>query len=461
MAFLDYEGLSLYKENSDALYATDIVIDGAKANKAGSVGQYAILKNSSISGLDNGLYKITAAFTTSTTITSSYITAAENGGLNDVSAKLGNSSMGTTATTVTGAIAEHSDLFAPKASPVFTGSISLGRKDGTTVGDKSFAVGQDVTASGSTAHAEGVSTAATWNSAHAEGAFTEASGYTAHAEGFEADALGAASHAEGWYTKATHKAQHVFGEYNAEDGSTNSSSKRGNYVEIVGNGQLPSGTTTPTRSNARTLDWDGNEELAGDLTIDKDSANPISLRSLNSNIAKLQNELGIVCNGNKCTVSATIGQYIILKNSTISGCADGLYTATQAIPANTAITSAYLSAVSNGGLNALNDRLTMKDITNELTWATAKLNTYHAWLSGNIVFLNFRTYENAIIDSNVLVTIPMKYRPAQDLFLYGVSWASGGKAQQAFLQHSSGQLYFVGEAVNAGAYTAITVSYPI
>jgi chitodextrinase len=34
-----------------------------------------------------------------------------------------------------------------------------------------------------------------------------------------------------------------------------------NYVEIVGNG-----TATDARSNARTLDWAGNEWLAGNLT---------------------------------------------------------------------------------------------------------------------------------------------------------------------------------------------------
>ena len=73
-----------------------------------------------------------------------------------------------------------------------------------------------------------------------------------------------------------------------------------------------------------------------------------------TDITTLQNELGIVCTGNKTTVAAEKGQYIILKNSTISGCSDGLYTAAQAIPANTVIDSTYLTAVSGGGLNALN-----------------------------------------------------------------------------------------------------------
>ena len=114
-----------------------------------------------------------------------------------------------------------------------------------------------------------------------------------------------------------------------------------------------------------------------------------SVDALNSNIAKLQNELGIVCDGNKCTVSATTGQYIILKNSTISGCADGLYTAAQAIPANTAITSAYLAAVSNGGLNALNSKLeNYNGIT--LTPAenvTINTNKTETIIAGRLVFM--------------------------------------------------------------------------
>lgn len=63
--------------------------------------------------------------------------------------------------------------------------------------------------------------------------------------------------------------------------------------------------------------------------------------------------LGIVINGNSTPVGASVGQYVIVKNSTISGITDGLYTAAQTIPANTAIDSTYLRAVSNGGLNSI------------------------------------------------------------------------------------------------------------
>ena len=82
-----------------------------------------------------------------------------------------------------------------------------------------------------------------------------------------------------------------------------------------------------------------------------------SVDAHDAGIEGLQDALGIVVDGDQAAVSASTGQYIILKNSTITGCTDGLYTATKAIPANTAIDNTYLSAVSGGGLNALNTQL--------------------------------------------------------------------------------------------------------
>ena len=110
-------------------------------------------------------------------------------------------------------------------------------------------------------HAEGSYTEASNNYAHAEGYYTYAQGNSSHAEGQNTYANGTASHAEGVGIKATHASQHAFGKFNALDPSTASSSSRGTYIEIVGNG-----TNEQTRSNARTLDWDGNEWVAGTIT---------------------------------------------------------------------------------------------------------------------------------------------------------------------------------------------------
>ena len=74
-------------------------------------------------------------------------------------------------------------------------------------------------------------------------------------------ASGTESFVTGHKNEANHHAQFVCGEYNELDDSIAANSSRGNYVEIVGNG-----TADNNRSNARTLDWSGNETLAGGLT---------------------------------------------------------------------------------------------------------------------------------------------------------------------------------------------------
>ena len=135
------------------------------------------------------------------------------------------------------------------------------------------AEGQSTTASGEKSHAEGYFTVASGEGAHAEGVGVTsnkvtASGKAAHAENYETVASGYYSHAEGNNTEAKYKSQHVFGEFNTLDSKLDSQNedvgpdKRGNYVEIVGKG-----SDNTHRSNARTLDWSGNEWLAGELTI--------------------------------------------------------------------------------------------------------------------------------------------------------------------------------------------------
>ena len=185
--------------------------------------------------------------------------------------------------------------YAPKDNPVFTGSISLGRKAGTTTGTSSFAVGNnvtassrcthaegyettasgdyshaegysttasgpyshtegdDTTASGFASHAEGTGNIASGDRSHAEGGSTTASGNYSHAEGYSTTASGTDSHAEGYGTIAQGQNQHVQGKYNIEDTANK-------YAHIVGNG-----TGDTARSNAHVLDWNGNAWYAGQV----------------------------------------------------------------------------------------------------------------------------------------------------------------------------------------------------
>ena len=164
------------------------------------------------------------------------------------------------------------------ANPTGTGALSLNRKSGTTTGSNSVAVGTDCTASTTNSFAEGRQTTSTGAyGSHAEGNTTTSSGgYGSHAEGYQSQASGAASHsensntiasgenshAEGLGTKASRQSQHVFGQYNIEDTTGADASAKGSYIEVVGKG-----TNNSNRSNARTLDWSGNEVLAGGLKI--------------------------------------------------------------------------------------------------------------------------------------------------------------------------------------------------
>lgn len=105
------------------------------------------------------------------------------------------------------------------------------------LGQDAQAFGKSTTASGSCSHSEGYDTKAFGNFSHAEGSNTIASGLDSHAEGIG--------------TIASGTNQHVQGKYNIADTIS---------AHIVGNG-----SDSSNRSNAHTLDLDGNAWFAGDI----------------------------------------------------------------------------------------------------------------------------------------------------------------------------------------------------
>ena len=139
-------------------------------------------------------------------------------------------------------------------------------------GAGSHADGVESTANGDRGHTEGYQTTASGTVSHAKGFQTTASGHSSYSEGFQTTASGNISHSQGECTVANHRSQFVFGAYNVADPSAEAANVRGNYVEIVGNG-----TAEDARSNARTLDWNGNEALAGGLTLGKGTADEVTI----------------------------------------------------------------------------------------------------------------------------------------------------------------------------------------
>lgn len=126
----------------------------------------------------------------------------------------------------------------------------------TASGADSHAEGFGTTASGHYSHSEGYNTVASDDCAHAEGGDTIASGYYAHAEGIGTTASGDYSHSQNEGTFASGASQTAIGAYNKEDTD-------GTYLFIIGNGE---GDDTASRSNALTVDWNGNVVASGGVT---------------------------------------------------------------------------------------------------------------------------------------------------------------------------------------------------
>lgn len=169
----------------------------------------------------------------------------------------------------------------------------------TASGRYSHAEGNQTVASGWYSHAEGYLTSAAYSS-HAEGARSEASGHGAHAEGSSTVASGDDSHAQNIGTVAASGGQTALGKYNVEDANDK-------YAFIIGNG-----TSDSARSNALTVDWDGNVEASGSVSAGGD-LDVTGAATVGGNIA---------ASGN--VTAANIGTFVTASGSSIS-CASSTY----------------------------------------------------------------------------------------------------------------------------------------
>ena len=165
-------------------------------------------------------------------------------------------------------------------------------------------------------------------------------------------------------------------------------------------------------------------------------------------VEQIDDDLGIVVRNNKIAkagVSATEGQYIILRESTIAGCADGLYKATQAIPANTAIDATYLTAVSGGGLNDLNNNFKWTCLLQPTTIS----NDSTAALSDNI-----ENYNELFIQMHTYVSASTPYRRAcVGVIPVAAIKAYGYDTNNQFIISCIGSVNAEGSKLNYAEYT--------
>ena len=218
-------------------------------------------------------------------------------------------------------------------APVFLRNISLGRKSGTTKGTNSVALGNNVTASGNNSTALGDTTTAT----------------------------GAASFAIGTGSNARGSNQSVIGKYNVND--TNNT-----YAMIIGNG-----ANNSSRSNAFTVDWDGNVISAGDV-----SANGVSLSSINTLIGS--------------TAIASI-------NPTITGALVALNNSITSV--NTSLTNSINTTNNNvSNINTKIGNTNISDIGNSITAAISNLNADIEANTSNISNINTSISALQTVDTN-------------------------------------------------------------
>ena len=213
-------------------------------------------------------------------------------------------------------------------------SVSLGRKSGTTVGDKSFAFGYNTTASGSYSHAEGdnttasgdysqafgynttasgdysqafgYSTTASVSKSHAEGYNTEASSSCSHAEGNNTTASGSYSHAEGYNTEASNYASHVSGKYNAKMTIGGTGNNKNGHAFVIGNG------TSSAHSNAFSVMYSGVVKAASTITAST-TADYAEFFEWEDGNPDAEDRVGkfVTLNGDKISIAASNEDYIL------------------------------------------------------------------------------------------------------------------------------------------------------
>ena len=125
---------------------------------------------------------------------------------------------------------------------------------------------------------------------------------------------------------------------------------------------------------------------------------------------RIQPEIAPIINGKQCALGAASGDYVLLRNSTITGKSDGAYIAAKAIPANTDIDSTYLGNAITGGIsNSLNSKiaslLTIESTTLSFTNSQAVIPTRNGMLLIACVYEGGKSALFGIYSSNYVISL--------------------------------------------------------
>lgn len=138
------------------------------------------------------------------------------------------------------------------------------------IGNYSVLEGAQNLSSGYCSHAEGAYTKATGYASHAEGGNfgaprngSRAKGICSHAEGGATEANGTCSHAEGSWSEASGNHSHAQNNHTIANGDNQTALGKYNVADTTSAVIIGNGTADNARSNALTIDWNGDVNLTG------------------------------------------------------------------------------------------------------------------------------------------------------------------------------------------------------
>ena len=187
-----------------------------------------------------------------------------------------------------------------------------------------------------------------------------------------------------------------------------------------------------------------------------------------SELTSLENGLAIVVDGNKTAYAsgAAIGDYVFVKNSTITDITDGLYKAAKAIPYNTTVDKTYFTACPKGlggEVASLSDHLAKHEGTVTFVNNTTESSEFKIRKAGNVVCMNGRIKTIADIAGNngVLCTLPQGFIPSENLAFSVVSTGTYANNSFGLWIKSDGKIYTgqTAQTIGSGTYFIMNLVY--
>lgn len=168
---------------------------------------------------------------------------------------------------------------------------------------------------------------------------------------------------------------------------------------------------------------------------------PSTFGALNTRVQRSEKDMDLVINGNKCDSNVTKGQYVSVRNSTISGITDGIYQADANVASGTAFVAANLTVVTAGGLNELSSKI--ESLSDQIGRFAPELIASKA-VAGELTDVSFTLASGKVITD-------------YDLFVINVYSADAYRTSAVLVKNSSYTDKFVLPTYLAGTLYAVVI----